>query len=161
MAPSESRFKWRRPNNRFLPILLGFAAVSVAHAVGFATPEDAVRALEQAYIEKNADAVVAAMDFVEQGRQMLQKINPSLANDPEIIRQTAESLELSFRNELRTKGFADIGKLKCSFLGKAQIAPELVKLTEQCVSPDGGKSLRHVLVAKRDLGWRVTLQPPP
>jgi hypothetical protein len=149
------------PRPRFLSILLGLAAVSVANAVGFATPEDAVRALEQAYIEKNADAVVAAMDFVEEGRQMLQKINPSLANDPEIIKQTAESLELSFRNELRAKGFADIGRLKCSFLGKAQIAPELVKLTEQCVSPDGGKSLRDVLVAKHNLGWRVTLQPPP
>jgi hypothetical protein len=149
------------PPRHLLSILLGLAAVSVADAVGFATPEDAVRALEQAYIEKNADAVVAAMDFVEEGRQMLQKINPSLANDPEIIKQTAESLELSFRNELRTKGFADIGNLKCSFLSKAQIAPELVKLTEQCLSPDGGKSLRYVLVAQRNLGWRVTLQPPP
>jgi hypothetical protein len=144
---------------RFLPIVLGLTAV--ANAVGFDTPEDAVRAVEQAYIERNADGVVAAMDFVEEGRQMLQKINPSLANDPEIINQTAESLEQSFRNELRTKGFADIGKLKCSFLGKAQIAPELVKLTEQCVSPDGGKSVRDVLVARRNLRWRVTLQPPP
>ncbi|HWX78969.1 MAG TPA: hypothetical protein VNZ02_02675 [Steroidobacteraceae bacterium] len=149
------------PLRRLLSILLGLAAVSAANAVGFATPEDAVRALEQAYIEKNADAVVAAVDFVEEGRQMLQKINPSLANDPEIIKQTAESLEQSFRNELRAKGFSDIAKLKCSFLGKSQIAPELVKLTEQCISPDGGKSVRDVLVAKRNLGWRVTLQPPP
>jgi len=149
------------PLRRFLSILLWLTAVSVANAVGFESPEDAVRAVEQAYIEKNADAVVAAMDFVEEGRQMLQKINPSLANDPEIIKQAAESLELAFRNELRSKGFADIGKLKCSFVGKAQIAPELVKLTEQCISPDGGKSVRYVLVARRNLGWRVTLQPPP
>jgi hypothetical protein len=146
---------------RFLSILLGISAAWAASAVGFATPEDAVLALERAYIEKNADAAVAAMDFVEEGRQMLQKINPALANDAEIIKQTAETLETSFRNELRAKGFPDFGKLKCSFLGKAQISPELVKLTEQCVSRDGGKSVQDLLVTKRDLGWRVTRPPPP
>jgi hypothetical protein len=146
---------------RFLAILLGFSGAATAGAVGFDTPEDAVRALEQAYAEKNADAAVAAMDFVEEGRQMLQKINPALANDVEIIKQTAEVLELSFRNELRTKGFPDFGRLKCSFVEKAQISPELVKLTEQCVFPDGGKSVQDLLVVKRALRWRVTLPPPP
>jgi len=132
----------------------------MASAVGFDTPEDAVRALEQAYTQKSADGAVAAMDFVEEGRQMLQKINPSLANDVEIIKQTAETLELSFRNELRTKGFPDFSQLKCSFVGKTQIAPELVKLSEQCVYPDGGKSLQDRIVARRDSGWRVVTMPP-
>jgi len=120
-----------------------------------------VRALEQAYVQKNEEGAVAAMDFVEEGRQMLQKINPTLANDPEIIKQAAADLELSFRNELRTKGFPDFGKLKCSFVGKAQISPGLVKLTEQCAFPDGGKLVQDLIVTRRDLGWRVTLRPPP
>ncbi|MGO9930989.1 MAG: hypothetical protein ACLPV8_04140 [Steroidobacteraceae bacterium] len=145
----------------FLSILLGLSSASVVAAGGFDTPEDAVRALEQAYVHKNADAAVAAMDFVEEARQMLQKINPALANDLEIIKQAAEDLELSFRNELRTKGFPDFGKLRCSFVGKTQISPELVKLTEQCVFPDGGKSVQTLIVTKRDLGWRVTVPPPP
>ena len=92
---------------------------------------------------------------------MLQKINPTLANDPEIIKQAAADLELSFRNELRTRGFPDFGKLTCSFVGKAQIAPGLVKLTEQCVFPDGRKLVQDLIVARRDLGWRVTVPPPP
>jgi hypothetical protein len=140
--------------------LLGLTATSVVTAGGFDTPEDAVRALEQAYVQKNADGAVAAIDFIEEGRQMLQKINPTLANDPEIIKQAAADLELSFRSELRTKGFPDVGK-RCSFVRKAQISPELVKLTEQCLFPDGGKSVQDLIVAKRDLGWRVTLPPPP
>jgi len=149
------------PLVRFLSILLGLGAASLVIAGGFDTPEDAVRALEKAYIEKDADAAVAAMDFVEQGRQMLQKINPSLANDAEIIKQSAETLEQAFRNDLRTKGFPDFGKLKCSIVAKAQISPELVKLTEQCSSPEGDRSVHYLLASKRDLGWRVTLQPPP
>ena len=118
-------------------------------------------ALEQAYAQKNADSAVAAMDFVEEGRQMLQKINPTLANDPAMVKQAAEGRELAFRNELGAKGFPDFVHLKCSFAGKMQIAPGLVELTQQCVSSDGAKSVQDVLVVKSELGWRVTLRPPP
>ncbi len=144
-----------------LGLLLAFAAASAASAAGFAAPEDAVLALEQAYVQMNADNAVAVMDFVEEGRQMLQKINPTLANDPAMIKQAAEGRELAFREELRTKGFPDFIHLKCSFVGKSQIAPGLVELTQQCVSPDGAKSTQDVLVVKSELGWRVTLRPPP
>ena len=147
--------------SRFLWILLGLSAASAASAGNyFATPEDAVRALEQAYIQRSTDAVVAALDFVEGGRQLLQETNPALANDPDSIKQTAEVLELSFRDELRTKGFPDFGRLKCSFVGKAQLSPGLIRLTEQCVFPEGGKSVQDLIVMKRELGWRVVLVPP-
>jgi hypothetical protein len=142
-------------------LLLALTAASAAIAGGFDAPEDAVQALEQAYIQKNADSAVAAMDFEEEGRQMLQKINPTLANDPGMIKQAADGRELAFRNELRAEGFPDFTHLKCSFVGKKQIAPALVELTQQCVSPDGAKSVRDLLVVKSELGWRVTLRPPP
>jgi hypothetical protein len=144
-----------------LRLLLVLTAASAVNAGGFDAPEDAVGALEQAYIQKNADGAVAAMDFVEEGRQMLQKINPTLANDPDMIKQAADGRELAFRNELRTKGFPDFGRLKCSFVGKTQIAPGLVDLMQQCVSPNGAKSVQELLVTKSQLGWRVTLRPPP
>jgi hypothetical protein len=145
----------------FLRLLFALTAASAANAGGFDAPEDAVQALEQAYIQKNADSAVAVMDFVEEGRQMLQKINPTLANDPAMIKQAAEGRELAFRNELRTKGFPEFINLKCSFVGKTQIAPGLVELTQQCVSPQGTKSTHDLLVVKSELGWRVTLRPPP
>jgi hypothetical protein len=146
---------------RCMGVLLGLAAASVVVADGFDTPEDAVIALHKAYTEKNPDRVVAAMDFIEEGRQMLQKINPSLANDPDLIKQAAADFERSFRDDLRTKGFTDFGNLKCSFAAKRQISPELVMLTEQCLHPDGGRSVQELLVTRRNLEWRVTLQPPP
>ena len=148
--------------SRALILTIGLTAASAVHASGgFDTPEDAVRALEQAYNQKNPDSAVAVMDFVEEGRQMLQKINPTLANDPAMIKQAAEGRELAFRNELRTKGFPDFTRLRCSFVGKTQIAPVLVELTQQCVSADGAKSTQDLLVVKSELGWRVTLRPPP
>jgi hypothetical protein len=45
-------------------------------------------------------------------------------------------------------------------VGKAQISPGLIKLTEQCVFPDGGKSVQDLIVMKRDLGWRVVAVAP-
>jgi hypothetical protein len=140
---------------------LVMTAAAAANAAGFATPEDAVLALEQAYVQKNADSAVAVMDFVEEGRQMLQKISPTLANDPDMIKQAAEGRELAFRTGLRTNGFPDFGHLKCSFVGKRQIAPALVELTQQCFAADGTKSLVDQLVMKSEPGWRVTLRPPP
>jgi hypothetical protein len=142
-------------------LLLGLSAAFAVNAGGFDTPENAVLALEQAYIQKSADGAVAAMDFVEEGRQMLQKINPTLANDPDAIKQAAEGRELSFRNEIKTKGFPDFDRLKCSFVDKAQIAPALVRLTQQCETPAGTRSTQDLLVTKGELGWRVTLRPPP
>jgi hypothetical protein len=145
----------------FMQLLIALTAASAVVAGGFGTPEDAVQALEQAYIQKNADAAVAAMDFMEEGRQMLQKINPTLANDPATIQQAAEGRELAFRNELRTKGFPEFNGLKCSFVGKTQIAPGLIELRQQCMSPEGAKSVQDLLVVKSEGGWRVTLRPPP
>ena len=156
----ESRFVITLGMPRFLPTLLGICSVSVINAGGFGTPEDAVQALEQAYIQKDADRAVAVLDFLEEGRQMLQETNPLLANDTDSIKRAAELLEQSFRNELRTKGFPDFAKLKCAFVGKAQIAPGLVKLTEQCEMPVRGKSVQDVIVKQRDGGWKVVLASP-
>lgn len=141
-------------------VLLGIITAALVNAGGFDTPEDAVRALERAYVAKNADAAVAVLDFMEEGRQMLQETNPALANDPETIQQSAAALELSFRNELRTKGFPDFSAAKCSFERKTQIGHGLVKLGEQCEYPGGRKSSQDVIVMKRDSGWRVVLASP-
>lgn len=142
-----------------LVLLLGLTAASAANAGGFDSPEDAVRGLEQAYIQKNADGAVAALDFVEEGRQLLQETDPLLAGDADSIKRAAELLEQSFRDELRTKGFPDFSQLKCAFVGKIQIAPGLIKLAELCAFPDGRKRLQDVMV-KNNMGWRVVLASP-
>jgi hypothetical protein len=141
-------------------LLLGIITAPLVNAGGFDTPEDAVRALERAYIAKNADQAVAALDFMEEGRQMLQETNPALANDPDTIQQSADALELSFRNELRIKGFPDYFAAKCTFDRKTQIGHGLVKLSEQCEYPGGRKAVQDVIVMKRDQGWRVVLASP-
>jgi hypothetical protein len=117
-----------------------------ANAGGSETPEDAVRALERAYTQRNVEAAVAALDFVEEGRQMLQ--------------ETAAALELEFRNDLRKNGFPDFGKMTCTFPSTQQMAPGLVKLSEQCVAADGARFNEKRIVMRKDAGWRVVLPSP-
>ena len=157
-AKSKRRESWvALPGS--LAFLLAFAAASAADAGGFDSPEEAVRGLEQAYIHKNADSAVAALDFVEEGRQLLQETDPLLANDAESIKHAAGLLEQSFREEIRTKGFPDFSQLKCAFVRKSQIAPGLIKLTEECTFPDGRKRVQDLMV-KHNAGWRVVLASP-
>jgi hypothetical protein len=145
---------------RIACMLSALGVVSLVIAGGFDTPEDAVRALERAYTQKNADAAVAALDFIEEGRQMLQETNPVAANDPEIIKQTAKALELEFRNDLQRNGFPNFDNLTCTFASKQQMAPGLAKLSEQCVSAGGIRSAESRIVMKKDAGWRVVLPSP-
>jgi hypothetical protein len=146
--------------SRLTWLVLGVITASIVSAGGSDTPEDAVRKLERAYIAKNADDAVAALDFMEEGRQILQETNPALANDPETIQQSAAALELSFRNELRAKGFPDFLGAKCSFVGKTQIGHGLIRVSEQCEFPNGRKWVQDLIVMQRDLGWRVVLASP-
>jgi hypothetical protein len=144
---------------RVLSLLLGLSTASTATSTEIYTPEDAVRALEAAYIQKNIEAAVAAKDFVEEARFMLQKMSAELAADTEILKQTAEVLELSYRQEIRTNGFPNFSNLKCTFVARQDVSSALVKLTEECVFPDGGKSVQDVFVSKGKRSWRVVTMP--
>jgi len=142
----------------FTGLLAGLLAIGVsasAFAADFTTPQSAIRSLEEAYINKDIEAAVAAKDFTEEARLMLLGLKAEFAEDPELVRQTAEVLELSFRNDIKATGFPDFSDLKCSQGEAETISPSLVKVTERCVSPDGGTSTQDLRVFNGAQGWRV------
>ena|ERR1700742_96525 len=147
-----------RPRN-FLAALLGVSTGSPTVAANFDTPESAVQALEAAYVHKDIEAAVAAKDFHEEARLMLQKMNPGLATDAGILKQTSQVLELSFRDQIRKNGFPKFADLRCSIIAKQQVSPTLVRLTEQCVFADGGTSSQDLFTFKGAAGWRVVVVP--
>jgi hypothetical protein len=133
--------------------------MTAALASDFSTPESAIRSLEAAYAAKDLGAAVAAKDFAAEARLMLQKINPQYASDAELLKKTAEVLELSFRQQMRTKGFPDLKGVRCDFTAKTQVSANLVRLTERCRYPDGGESKEDVHVWKGASGWRQVSVP--
>ena len=123
----------------------------------FSTPEGAILVLEDAYRRKDIEAAVAAKDFVVEARVMLLKLGHGMDKDPEILKKTAEVLELAFRAEMKKKGFPDFTGLNSRFPSKDkyQELDDIVAVTEVCTFPDGGTSKQVLLVAKTPKGWRV------
>jgi hypothetical protein len=129
-------------------------------APDFTTPEGAVKALKTAYVNKNIEDAVAAKDFKEEARLMLKRIQPELAHDADILKQTAEVLELSFRKQIGQEGFPEVTSFGCSLSSPVQVTETLAKLTETCRSPDGVTSVQDLHVTKGDNGWRVVVITP-
>ena len=143
----------------FFPFLSVIAAMQL-RTPDFSTPEGAIKALEAAYIRHDIDAAVAAKDFGEEARLMLVRINPKSADDPVIVKKTAEVLELSFRKMIAQNGFPDFASLRCSLAKPQHVSQALARVTETCVFPDGGKSVQDLTVFNGAAGWRVVVVPP-
>jgi len=119
--------------------------------MGFPTPEDAVKALNAAYVSRDVEAAASAKDFEEEARLMLRNINPDFASDSELLAETARVLELAFRAQLRDSGFPDFESVQSRFLSRCDLTPTLVELTEECMFADGARSLEKVHAAEMTL----------
>ena len=128
-------------------------------AADLSTPEGALKALEDAYVRKDIEAAVAAKDFRFEAREMLATHKQLSKPDEELVSQVAQTLELAFRSQMKTSGFPDFNQLRCAVTHKAQLRPDLVELTEECVFPDGGKSHQTLHAANSAGGWRIVIMP--
>jgi hypothetical protein len=128
-------------------------------AYGFDKPEDAIRALEDAYVRRDANAAVAARDFVEEAKRMLVKIDAKLASEPDILKQTAEVLELGYRKELKDSTFRRFSGVSCTITRIVPVEDSLVKVLEDCTMKNGTISKEQLFVARTTNGWRVITIP--
>jgi hypothetical protein len=137
--------------------LLALASCSKQPTADFTTPEGAILMLEDAYRKKDLQAAVDAKDFVAESRVMLSKLDTSFDKDQEILKKTAEVLELAFRAEMKEKGFPDFSGIRSHFpkTEPHQDFEDIVAVTEVCTFPDGRTSTQKLLVAKTPKGWRV------
>ena len=122
----------------------------------FSTPEGAILMLEDAYRRKDLDAAVAAKDFTAEARVMLSRLRRPWSADAEVLKRTAEVLELAFRAQLKER-WPDFSGIKSRFPHKENYAgaDDIVAVTEVCTFLDGGTSTQKLLVAKTPNGWRV------
>jgi len=143
-----------------LGFVLSFGFSSAAEIkLDFSTPEGAILVLEEAYKKKDIEAAVAAQDFFVQAKLMYINMGGGLEKDEDILKQTAEVLELSFRAQMKKEGFPNFDGLKSRFPKKENYpkSKDVVEVTEVCTFPDGGESTQKILVAKTEKGWRVVI----
>jgi hypothetical protein len=122
---------------------------------GFDTPEGAVLMLEAAYRAKDIEAAVACKDFDGEAKVMLRGKALEMSGDPEIVRRTAEVLELAYRTELAQTGFPNLEGVTSRFRDRYEDLPDLATIREECTYPDGTTSRQRINVRRTDAGWRV------
>ncbi len=140
-------------------VLTSLVALISVSAYGFDKPEDAIRAMEDAYVRRDANSAVAARDFAEEARRMLVKIDPKLALEPDILKQAAEVLELAYRKELKDSTFRGFSGVHCTITTIIPVEDSLVKALEDCTLKNGTISKEQLFVARTANGWRVITIP--
>ncbi|RZJ65706.1 MAG: DUF2314 domain-containing protein [Flavobacterium sp.] len=118
------------------------------------TPEGAILCLENAYDEQDIDKAVACKDFYTEAKLMLAKM-PNLEGDEDMIKQTAEVLELSFIKHANESEWPNFSELKRAFPLREKISDDYWVITEICWYPDGGKSIQKLGTSKTANGWKV------
>ena len=131
----------------------------LAISADFSTPEAAIKSLESAYSSKDMKKILEARDFEAEAKLMLMGINPDLAKDPEMLKQTEEVLLLGSKQEIESN-IPDFSDLKCELKEKKVLENGVVQFNEICQFPDKGYSEQLVHAYKGSRGWRFISYVP-
>jgi len=132
---------------------------NVAHDL--TTPEGAILCLEDAYRKKDIEAAVRCKDFTTEAKLMLQSVGQRLADDQEIVAETAETLELAFRAEMSESGFPDFSNCSSTFTDRQPYngLADVVQVTEICIFADGTTTKNLLGASRTEEGWKVVMLP--
>ncbi|GEM_PF-4371991 len=123
----------------------------------FATAQEALHALEEAFRQEDLDQAVACKDFHAEARIMLRQINPELASDEQVLQEAAETLEAAFRAAMQEEGFPDLKGVVTEIVQLESLPEEqgIYVATELQQFPDGTIGLQQILMYEGDQGWKV------
>ncbi|WP_316821834.1 YegJ family protein [Pedobacter gandavensis] len=120
----------------------------------FNTPEGAITALEEAYINEDLSAAVSCKDFYEEARLLLAHLDLK-TTDESFIQETSEALEAAFIEGLTSYGMPDLSQIKRAFSKREQVSENSVIVTEVCTFPNGLVTEQRLLTFKTREGWKV------
>ncbi|NJB36069.1 MULTISPECIES: YegJ family protein [Flavobacteriaceae] len=118
------------------------------------TPEGAILALEAAYNQDNLENALDYKDFKAEASLMLNKLE-NIPKTQDIIKQTAETLKLSYIAALRKEGMPKFNHVQRAFPKRERIDDNHIIITEVCTYPDHGKSVQRLMTYKSENGWKV------
>ncbi len=123
----------------------------------FATAQEALHALEDAFRQEDLDQAVACKDFHAEARIMLRQVNPELAEDQQVLQEAAETLEAAFRTAMQEEGFPDLQGVVTQIVQLESLPEEqgIYVATELQQFPDGTIGLQQILMYEGDQGWKV------
>lgn len=120
----------------------------------FETPEAALSSLEAAYKANDLNAAILCKSFEKEAEEMLYARFDKKVITKNVIKETAELLELTYRKSIIDNGFPDFSDIKCEATSEIQPNGNAI-LTEKCLFSDGGYSVQKIKAYKVDGNWKV------
>jgi len=142
-----------------LATLCGCGGASKKAVVDLSTPEKAILSLEECYRCRDLEGAVRCKDFTAEAELMLKKLNQDFSKDAEMVKETANVLELGFKAEMKEKGFPNFHGITSTFGEKKPIdgRDDFVEIVETCQTPSGKASTNRLACMKRGDEWKVAM----
>jgi hypothetical protein len=122
------------------------------------TPHGALRVYLSAWERRDLDAMVAAKDFTDEATAMLAKVSPAVA-DEQLLKQTAETLELAFRAQWQQADWPDTTGAVSFFSQAITLQDGAVRVNHVVKYSDGRRDWAKVRLVRRGASWRVSHAP--
>jgi hypothetical protein len=134
--------------------LLTSIVASAKDVYDYSTPEHALKSIELAYKKRDIEQAISSKDFLYEAEEMLTNQFSSAMARGDMLKNTADLLELSYRKHIAENGFPDFRNLKCSAT-HIKVSKDEALLQERCLYPDGGYSAQTILAHLTDSGWKI------
>jgi hypothetical protein len=121
--------------------------------VDLSTPERALQSYEDAMRAKDIENYIQCRDFRVEAALKLRDKPPAVLKVE--IAPTAQRLEESERARIRKSGFANLTGVTCKIVGRRELNPDTVELTQEFRVADGTTFRKNSLLAHTKGGWKV------
>ncbi|MES2485257.1 MAG: hypothetical protein V4581_04820 [Bacteroidota bacterium] len=103
----------------------------------YKTPVEAIVSLENAYNNKDLEAVIASKDFIAEAKLILARNDTFDANDERQVFETAELLKASLTENILNNGFPDFTGAGRDYSEIYHVSANLYTVIEEIFYKDG------------------------
>lgn len=120
------------------------------------TPEGAIIILENAYDDKNLEAVYNSIDFHSEAERFIEQRMPKAAGDKKVIDEMVNVFKLSLEKMKLDNKWPSFKNVERAFTRKEVISPDLLILTENLTLNGAHYATNKMYVKKQvDNTWKV------
>jgi len=118
----------------------------------------AIVSLETAYTNKDIDAILASKDFKTEAKLILeQALYKYDVDNPVIINETANLLEISLIQNLKENGYPNFNNVRRKFSELNKVNEDIYSIEEKLFFPNNVNYINKIYLSYRDNIWKVAM----
>lgn len=122
------------------------------------TPEEAIISLENAYTNKDLEAIIKSKDFDTEAKLILKEASYNYdVNDKELINETVELLKTAFIQSLKENGYPSFQYAEREFSELEKIDADIYCIHEKLFFPNNVIYVNKIFLSYKDDLWKVAM----